>query len=186
MKKYVLMIIVGLLIGGTFFYFYSDHAKLTQKRAAFTETSKQYDKNISNLFIIKDAPIKYKQNDFKLTVFSPDTLHFEEKYVFEQSSMAYFGMGGFIYYGDINGLTDTEEESLIQNQFEKVLFKDVDAYYKSHEVYNEQLNNYYVSEELYFLKDKVKYLISWGYIYDGKKKMDFLKFLDENLVRVIE
>ena len=139
MKKTLMILIPLLLIMIIGFPLFKDYSELEKKRENILEQATAKEKDVSNLLILKDSPIKSIRNDYKFTVFSPDTLIYRDEYLFENSNMKSFGLVSYLYYGDV--------EELFKREFkysEKVRFKNVDAYYSGGEIYNEELDYYYV------------------------------------------
>lgn len=169
---------VFLIFGLVFIFAISENKILEEKKASIIVQAQWMD--VSNLFIIKEAPEKYEVNNYRVDYFGDGAFTFRDEYKFKNSNMLGLVMDVMIYEDDLEALTDDEIVG------KKINFKGVDASFNSGEEYMEDSNTYYVFEQLFFFKENIKYLISWNYLYDGKEKnkRDFIRFLDDRLVMV--
>lgn len=178
MKKFIPVFLMMLFIGVIYLSNSSKDLILEEKKASIIEQAQWMD--VSNLFVFKEAPEEYQVNNYILDYFGNGAFSFIDKYKFENSNMLGLVMSVMIYDKSLEELTD---DMIVGN---KIKFQDVDASHNSREDYYNDSNTYHVFEQLFFLKDNIKYLISWNYIYDGKEKnkRDFIRFLNEHLVTV--
>ena len=178
MKKYILVALVVLFIGVIYISNDSKNSILEEKRASIVEQAQWID--VSNLFIFKKAPEKYEVNNYRVDYFGNGAFTFKDEYKFKNSQLLGLVMGVMIYEDHLEEIKDDQIVG------KKINFKGGDASFNSWEEYMDDSNNYHVFEQLFFLKENIKYLISWNYVYDGeeKNKRDFIRFLDEHLVTV--
>lgn len=178
MKKYIVVALVVLLIGIIYIFNDSKDSILEEKKASIVEQAQWMD--VSNLFIFKEAPEKYEVNNYRVDYFGNGAFTFKDEYKFKNSKMLGLVMEVMIYGENLEEITDDQIVG------EKINFKGVDASFNSSEEYMDDSNTYHVFEQLFFLKDNIKYLVSWNYEYDGKEKnkRDFIRFLNDSFVMV--
>lgn len=139
-----------------------------------------YGKDISSLLILKYTPTTYAINKYQITEVSESSDYFINQYLFEDSYMIDIGINAIIYFQE---LEKWQEDAILI----KVRVKNTDAFYGNFEKYSEEKDNYYLLEQLSFFKDNIKYIITRSYYYyygQEKNKLDFINYLDENLLPI--
>lgn len=183
MKKILAILVSLIFIGLLSVFIFTNSPNLNEKRKELMEQVPYID--ISKLLILKDAPVPSYHNNYQISYVGNGRYYFLDQFKFNDTSIKGLGITAFI----LEDFTDEQSEKENDDEsWEKIIFKNVDAYYSFNKVPTKEKDTHYITEQLSFFKDNINYLISWGYIYTEKKtnQLDFINFLNKNLVPIGE